>query len=571
MKKIAILLFLFFLFIDGNSQQKNDISGIVQFSSGNLNNATVHNKSNLNGTVTDRKGRFSIKARIGDTLVFSFQGMKTIEKIISKKTISYNIYLIPEVEELNEVRVRKKIFHTQQELLEAYNSNKRLIKTYLGILDKDRASFSLRIIDGNDLITFGTDFLYSLQNLVPNMIVDRQGNPTDRVKVYLGSSRVTAIFDVDGFIYDNPPTFIQANEIDRIAILTRHGAYARYGPQGIGGVIVINTKSKNWMDEKGINRAYDNTALRDSIRTNLDQNKRYINKMPEYLNKFRASKSVKKANKLFKKYKPLYGNSPYYYLNISLYIKTKWGDSEAYLEVLKEMYTKFPNDIPALKALAYNYESNKLFKKSQEVYLHILKLRPVDTQSYINLANNYSQLGNYQQALKILKLYKLADSNLDTLKFDKFGVDALLFSQINYTQELYSRSFHFNKTLIENNMSTEETRLVFEWNDKSSEFEIEYTNNDINTSWSNYSDELLFSQKLKGYSSKQILLNNNLNPNWTFKVNYFGNRTPTYLKVTAYFNSKEQISIKKTKIFNLSTHPQYTHLFTLDSNSMRLW
>ena len=74
-----------------------------------------------------------------------------------------------------------------------------------------------------------------------------------------------AIFDVDGFIMETAPTYLSSHDIDRVAILERNAAISRYGPMGVGGVIVINTKATTQMDYSGVVKRYDNSALRDSL------------------------------------------------------------------------------------------------------------------------------------------------------------------------------------------------------------------------------------------------------------------------------------------------------------------
>ena len=59
--------------------------------------------------------------------------------------------------------------------------------------------------------------------------------------------------------------FLLANDIDRIAILEGNAAIARCGLQGTGGVIVINTKARTWMDDTGLIRIYNNRSLADSL------------------------------------------------------------------------------------------------------------------------------------------------------------------------------------------------------------------------------------------------------------------------------------------------------------------
>lgn len=144
---------------------------------------------------------------------------------------------------------------TQKELMADYPLNKNLIKTNRGIIDKDISSFSMRIMDKDDLISIGRDFLVTLKAHFPRMIINgTRDSVFMNERAYI--KRLRMIFDMGGFVYEHPPTYLAVNEIDRIAVLTRNGAFARYGPSGVGGVIIINTKA-NRIDELGVKRLHD--------------------------------------------------------------------------------------------------------------------------------------------------------------------------------------------------------------------------------------------------------------------------------------------------------------------------
>lgn len=278
MKIFFIFLVSFQLF---SQQEEKVVNGIVTTSTGPLQSASILVKGTNNGVLTNKKGKYSIIAKLNDTLVFSHVGMQSIQVIVRSNLGVLNVELQSKIENLDEVILKKRKAKTQKELLAEYPSNKSLIKTSWGIIDKDRASFSMKIIDGSELVPVGSDFLYSLQNLYPQMRVDRTvipGHPIDQPRVYLKNlsfgSNPTAIFDVDGIVYQQTPTFVQVTDIDRVSILVRNGAMGRYGTDGAGGVIIINTKSNTWMEDMAVKRKYDNSKLRDSIL-------QILNKLPQ--------------------------------------------------------------------------------------------------------------------------------------------------------------------------------------------------------------------------------------------------------------------------------------------------
>jgi Ca-activated chloride channel family protein len=84
--------------------QEKTITGVVSDNLGPLPGATVLVKETSRGTQTDFDGKYSIKAKEGETLVFSFIGMKTKEVKINKSNI-INVKLEDEGTTLNEIVV----------------------------------------------------------------------------------------------------------------------------------------------------------------------------------------------------------------------------------------------------------------------------------------------------------------------------------------------------------------------------------------------------------------------------------------------------------------------------------
>lgn len=238
-------------------------------------NVNILLKGTDRGTQTNESGRFTLNVPARGVMVFSSLGYSGLELAVPETEEELKVVLSPKATELEEVTVKKRRHKRQKDFLAEYPENENLIKSSNGVLSKDRSSTSLRVISGSDLVATGPDFLSSLKNLNPNMRVVRPPFAPD-VEVYLSRIAYTstdvekdippkAIFDVDGFIQETAPTYLSANDIDRVAILERNAAISRYGPKGVGGVIVINTKATAQMDQFGTVKRYDNSALRDSL------------------------------------------------------------------------------------------------------------------------------------------------------------------------------------------------------------------------------------------------------------------------------------------------------------------
>lgn len=561
MKKYILILFLLGVWLPINSQLvKREITGKIAKEDGPLKNVNVRVKNTSTGVLSNTKGKYEIKAFIGDTLVFSHVGFHTVQVLIDKDNNSYNLDMYPDIQELDEVVVRKnKRPLTQKELLAEYPTNKNLIKTSWGILNKETASFSIRVIDGDELVNFGSDIFYSLENLHPQMKVIRNC-PNDLIcpqvilQRWSSGAKPSAIFDVDGFIYEQAPTFLAASDVDRISILTRNGAVSRYGPAGSGGVIIINTKNQTVNDDNDIERTYDNSKLTDSINGVFSETKNYTKSVSAQMKSLTKSGSQKKALNLFENQKKENGENPYFFIDASEYFSEKWNNKRKSEEILNFVEEKFYNNADILKALAYSYEEQENFEKALVVYLKILKLRSRDAQSYRDVANAYAKNNKFKKALTYYARYELAMNQLDSVSYDKYGGDFLLTTEVQNIitlkgQELSLHNSNFKK----DNMQPQNIRLLFEWNHTNADLKLRMVSpDDYYDDWQTPKAESI--ERIKGYYSKQFFLDEAFNGEWQIIANYNGNgeETPTYLKVTVIFDYNRPSQEKQTKVFKLS-------------------
>lgn len=568
------ITFLCIFFIGSSQETKITINGKVTYMDQPLPNANVIIKGTTVGTRTDTKGKYSIEAYSGNILVFSYLGMQTIEVPVDDMNNVLDIKLSEHLEELNEVVVKKRRRKGQKELMADYTTNSNLIKTSWGILDKDRASYSIQVIEGKDLIPIGIDFLVSLQTLLPNMLIDRDEplNPLVYFQQY-GREKVPAIFDVDGFVYEQAPTFIGVHEIERVAVLPRNGAFARYGPSGAGGVIIINTKEQTRIDELGINRTYSNSGLRDSIYDQLSIKQAYVPEVPKYIEEYNFADSEIMADQLFKKQRKRYENSPFYFLDMSEYYRTRWGNTNKSLQLLDSMDLQFKDDAVALKALAYRYEKLELRNKALQQYLRVLKIKSRAAQSHRDLANAYNEIGNFQKALHIYTRYELAVKELDTIPFDVEGTDRLITTEKDNIISLNDKRLLLETDVLQKRFEYPKTRVLFEWNNNTAEFELQFVDPEqYYNSWEytfDTKESQLSAEILKGYSSKEFFLDDDLKGEWVVNISYFGNGTqdPIYLKVSTFFDYGTSVQRKVIKVFKLSKIKEDTYLCKINTES----
>jgi len=243
--KPMLLLLLFF--ISGVSfAQEIKISGTVKDKEGfSLPGANIVIKGAVSGTQTDFDGNYSIDVSKGSTLVFSYIGFLTVERIVGDDSI-IDVKLQEDAAKLDEVVVigygvqKKSDLTGAVSSLKAKDFNKGLNTSpeqlFMGKTAGVRvvqsggepgAGISINV-RGSSSISAGTEPLYVLDGLpLQNEAAVSSGGP--------GFS--------SSFAARSPLSTINPQDIASIDILKDASATAIYGSRGANGVVLITTKS----------------------------------------------------------------------------------------------------------------------------------------------------------------------------------------------------------------------------------------------------------------------------------------------------------------------------------------
>jgi len=538
----------------------------------------IINKRAELGTQTDGHGRYSISADSGDTLQFTFVGMQTVELGVEISPSVINISMQELEVELEEVEIKAEYIgahKTQKELLAEYPENKKLIKTSLGILDRDLSSTAFRIIDGDDMVPGGRDFLFSLQVHVPQMKVIRDCAKCPQCDcVYLRNFTglpTTALFDVDGIVSSSTPTYLTASDIDRIAILERNAAFIRYGPQGAAGVIVINTRARTELDDMGVIRSYDNRALADSLKRSVSYLEPYRPLVPSYIKEMKAAKTKKKAWSIYESQKESYISDPYYFLEVYDYFLARWGNSKESRELFQDVRNHLPDNVPELKVLAYLQQKYGNFEGASDLYIQILMMQSWDAQALRDVANAFVEAEDIKKAWMYYTQYIDIQNQLTDARFDAYGADLLITTEMMDILDRNKEPFldrHNLDSILDDNMRT---RLVFEWNNQDTEFELQFvTPEGYYDTWEYQPGRgaIQDPEMAKGYCSKQFFLGKENLGLWQVNIDYKGNSSelPSYLKVSVYRNYGLADQNLEVRVYKLSEENEKVQLLTLEQN-----
>lgn len=303
------------------AQQKN-ISGVVTSTQDKtpLAGVTVKVKGSNTGTQTDASGKFTIAAKPGDVIQFSYVGYEIIEEKVTSSTSTMSISLASKDVALEEVVVTAMdIKRNPRELGYSAQSlgGKEIAETqrenFLNGLQGRAAGLTITPSSGtagasSSIVLRGFNSL-SLSNeplfVVDGIIMDNQTvNETSNggQGVGLASDRPNRNNDYTNRIADLNP-----NDIETITILKGPEATALYGSQASSGAIVITTKK----------------AKSNKLAVQYDNNFKFqrITRFPEFIDKYTNGTNGSESN-IFRYFGPAIPEGTKLYDNIHNFFRT---------------------------------------------------------------------------------------------------------------------------------------------------------------------------------------------------------------------------------------------------------
>ena len=566
-----ILLSLGFLVMTGlKAQEIRTIKGTVSDGQNPMEDVRIEVQGKETQTFTDAEGKYELQAAVGDMVKYSYTGMKDYIVRVEDVTRYLNMIMIPDVEELAEVTVTGSNRKSQLDLGIEYASNPRIIKTAFGYLDADTAPGKIRMLSEEDIQPIGLCILNVVRNRFAGVWTtgDCQsgGDIIIRGPGSVSNQRV-AVYDVDGLILRDAPIWLDINHIKRIAIVSSVSYSSRYGALGNGGVVIINTITGNPQDPKIKDQARlrNNYYKGDALSGSAIQND-----LPTYLTELNQTTTFDQAREVYNTYEARYQSSPYFFLDAYRHFYDRLGEESFADAVIAENFKRFDDNAVLLKALAYLYQEQGRSRKALDLMKEVFILRPQYSQSYMDLANAYRDARQYDKAARMFFRYKyLLDEN--------FLVTSEDFSKIMQHESDNLLSLHVRDVgvdideILTDPFVQNTTRVVLEWNDTEAEFELQFVNPEgqYHTWKHTYADneERLLDEKMKGYAAEEQIIDRALPGQWQINVKYLGNKslTPTYLKVTTYYNYGERDQQKQVRTFRLYLQGAWQELLTLNN------
>lgn len=241
-KRFIYILFFSFISLLVFSQETLKIQGKVFEDATNdpMPGVTVAVKGRAEGTTTDLNGSYTINAKKGETLIFTFVGMQPVSVKVNSTTI--NARMKEENQNLDEIVVIGYGISKKSDLTGSVVSvkNKELTKTSFSSFDQGLQGriAGVEVVQG-DATPGGSAYIQirgvstMMGSTEPLYIID--GAPYN-ISNSVGTTSAA------GYSNTNPLSMLSPSDIESIEILKDASATAIYGSQGANGVVMITTK-----------------------------------------------------------------------------------------------------------------------------------------------------------------------------------------------------------------------------------------------------------------------------------------------------------------------------------------
>ena len=553
---------------DEDDANDNYIFGKVFGVSGPIQGASIKVKNSLVEAKSDFEGYFKIKANLNDILSINFLGMIEKQILIENLDDKY-ILLKTDAQILDQVTI-----NGTTELSDE-------VETGYGKKKKKSVGFSTSTITSEDISPGAVTIVDAIRGKFNNVQVayNQDGAATgNKPQIYVrgGSLSINnsaaAIFDIEGLIYTEVPDFIDPQQIESITLLRSMGATNRYGSQGRGGVFLIKMKSLSRKAERLLNslKVKGNDYKEQVSRIDFDSLK------PYYVKDFIQAKTLSEAKQQFLTLKdgvyklsvPFHIESFDYFENI---------DKEFAINILKSIAEKAKDNPKALKTIAYKLEEIGEFKNAKIIYQRLLSIRPLDEQSYRDLALIYKENEDYDLAASLFDIMlnnKLKNINMLGLQETVVNEAAhLYFTQLN---KLTLTDFPLKtlKTYVPKNDWRNfgfDYRIIFDWNDPAVEFNVQFVgpkNKYYDWSHTVLDDKDLLEDELNyGYNTEEFIIEKSDKGKWLINIENYtiqDESNPTYIKYTVFKNYGRPNEIKKVEVIDLNKLKQKITLDVLN-------
>ena len=553
---------------DEDETNDNYIFGKVFSVTGPIQGASIKVKNSLIEAKSDFEGFFKIKANVNDVLSVNFLGMIEKQLLVENLDDKY-ILLKTDAQILDQVTITGTTELSDE------------VETSYGKKKKKSVGFSTSTITSEDISPGAVTVVDAIRGKFTNVQVayNQDGAATgNKPQIYVRGGTLSinnsaaAIFDVEGLIYTEVPDFIDPQQIESITLLRSMGATNRYGSQGRGGVFLIKMKSLSRKVQKLLNslKVKGNDYKEQVARIDFDSLK------PYYINDFTKATSLAEAKQQFITLK-----DGVYKLSVPFYIESfdyfKNIDKQFAVNILKSIADKAKDNPKALKTIAYKLEEIGDFNTAKIIYQRLLSIRPLDEQSYRDLALIYKENADYELAASLFDIMlNNKIKNVNMLGLQETVVNEAAHLYWTKANKLVLTDFPLKtlKTFVPKNDWRNfgfDYRIIFDWNDPAVEFSVQFV--DPKKKYFNWSHTVLDDKELLedelnyGYNTEEFIIEKSDKGKWLINIENYSiqdESNPTYIKYTVFKNYGRPNEIKKVEVIDLNKLKQKITLDVLN-------
>ncbi len=516
-------------------------------------NVSVKVRNSERETKTDSNGNFSIQAFNGEVLDFFYPGRENASSIVNTRSNMLKIIMPIGITALDEVVLKENV-----KLKELHKPLKKNIETRFGTLDMNKVGFSVKQMKGSQISPSAQTIMDVVKGKFAGVQVVRK-YPEDFEMIALRDGKFTGFFaswDIDGHVYppDNPPFHIDLHNIKDITIMPAAWAGARYGTMAPGGIIIVRTISNTFDDlevSSKKNGQPQNKYAGDAIEL-----ANVIASKPLYVQRIAYANSAVEGYLQYLKERKNYGSVPSFYLESSMVFKEQWNEIAISNRIKSNLLELFPENVDALKILAYSYEVDGSYIEAAYVYKQIHQVKETP-QAKRDLARILTRLESYEKAWQLYKGYIDIRGVFEDKALDKLTKKEILAFVQNHANKigLNKSKFDFDEP--------SDLSLIVEWNDPNTQFELQFVDPSGNFfNWNN-AVEISQEENVNGDLSTVFDIDQLQQGQWLVNMTYLGNQAnlPTYLKFTLRNNKSGEESTKmitlrqrnvKYKVMNIS-------------------
>lgn len=543
-KKIKfIILTLFFVLLhftvtpQNVQKRKHQITGKVTHNKLPLSDVHVVVKNTKKATKTDYYGKYSLRASYNDTILFSYVGYSTIEIIVKNKR-SINVEMLPEAYALEETLIK-----SAKRKIQNLSEEDKPFKTAMGTINPRGAAYNISYFKGEQMSTLPS-ITIGLLGRVPSYSV-RTDN-TGKKKSFIRNKPV--VWDVDGRVTEYEPPIILDDVLDIRVLFSAEVALRYGGMRSGGGVIIVRTKNAPYEE---------NIDPEEKERINgILNNIKYDQKLEENENNTDYTETIKNIDNVEKAYKYcqkiLSKKKSQYFVDLSLIndFLHYYNNTDLFIKLSKAYEEKYYDDIKALKAMAFELESHNIKNEYLNLHKRIFKLDYKNPKSYRDLANAFAENHDYEKAWRLYLSYLRKNQD-----YAKSNIGQLIFNEmewLHHNNKNSNSSLKFTPKHTSKNDFSKDIRLVIEWNNPDTSFNINFNNNSKDSFLFKYDHEK--SKEKDKPLIEEFFISDLGKHKWDIDLTYFGNKEKkaTSFKVTCYYNWGKQDELKKIKTFLLN-------------------